>query len=433
MMTVNTRKSMRNYQIAGLFGLIVIAGGLGAWAVFSSIQGAIIAQGVMTVESHSKKIQHKLGGIIKTIRVKEGQRVQAGELLIQLDETESRAQLAILDALLVEQAAQKARLKALRDEADTVKFPGELLARKSEAAVAEAISGQRKLFNTLRAAQIGRHKQLAERIAQFEKQIIGLEAQVEARKKQFKLINGELADLEKLHKQGLVPTSRILSLKRERANLGGQEGELVSSIAQVRSRIGETKLQIIQLKDDDRSKALSELRQIQTQTKEYSERKIVTSALLNRTKITAPRAGFIHQLTAHTIGGVVAPGETIMLIVPELDDLIVAAQVNPQDIDQVQVGQSARVRFSSFNTRTTPEVSAKVTHVSADLTQPDARTPPYYAIKLKLVKEDMKKLGDNKLIAGMPAETYIQTRARSPLSYLIQPLRDQIMRAFREE
>jgi len=424
---------MRHYQIAGLFGLILVAGGLGAWAVLSSIQGAVIAQGVVAVESHSKKIQHQQGGTIKTIKVKEGQRVEAGELLIELDETEAKAQLAILNGLLVEQMAQAARLKAIRDDEDDVPFPVELLALKSQGNVKEALSGQRKLFSALRASQTGKRDQLTKRITQIEKQITGLEAQLEARKEQFKLITSELEDLEMLHKKGLVPTSRILALKRERANLGGQEGELVSNIAQAYSRIGETKLQIIQLKDDERSKTLSELRQVQTQIKENSERKIATSSLLARTRISAPRAGFVLQLTTHTIGGVVAPGEVIMLIVPELDDLIIEARISPQDIDQIQIGQLAKVRFSSFNARTTPEVSASVTHVAADLTQIDAQTPPYYAIKLKMTKEDINKLGDNKLVAGMPAETFIQTRARSPLSYLIQPLRDQIMRAFRED
>lgn len=430
---MNTKKSMRNYQIIGVIGLIVVAGGLGAWAALSSIQGAIIAHGVTTVESHSKKIQHREGGIIKKINVKEGQLVKAGELLIQLDQTDAKAQLAIYDGLLLELNAQAARLKALRDGADKITFPKQLLEQQKDPEVAEILSGQTKLFQALRATSAGRRNQLNERIAQLEKQISGLQSQLVSRKDQYKLISGELASLEELHKKGLVPVSRVLALKRERANLGGQEGQLVSNIAQARSKIGETKLQIIQLEDEDRGKILSELREVEAKLTENRERRIATAAKLRRTRIYAPRAGYVHQLTAHTIGGVVGPGEVIMLIVPKQDDLIVAARVSPQDIDQVHVNQSANIRFSSFNARTTPQVPATVIQVSADLTQVDSQTPPFYSIKLKMTKEGLQKLGDKKLIPGMPAESFIQTRARTPLSYLIQPLRDQIMRAFRED
>ncbi len=430
---METKKSMRYYQMLGLLGLVIVAGGLGAWASLTSIQGAIIAQGVTTVESSSKKIQHREGGIVKTINIKEGQRVREGDVLIELDETEIKSQLAIFEGLLLEQMAQSARLKALRDGAEKINFPAELIERKSEKAVEEIISGQIKLFMALKATSVGRRNQLEERVAQLDKQIIGQQSQLVARRDQFKLISDELTSLEGLLKKGLVPVSRVLALKRERSNLGGQEGELISNIAQTRSRISETKLQIIQLEDEDRGKVLGELRQVETELTQNRERRIATAAKLRRTSILAPRAGYVLQLAVHTIGGVVGPGEVIMLIVPELDDIIVEARVNPQDIDQIFLNQNARVLFSAFNMRTTPEISATVTHVGADLTQQDAQTPPYYAIKLKMTKEDLTKLGDNKLIPGMPAETFIQTRNRTPMSYLIQPLRDQIMRAFREE
>jgi len=430
---METRNSMRYYQIIGLLGLVVVAGGLGAWASLTSIQGAVIAQGVTTVESSSKKIQHREGGIVKAINVKEGQRVKEGEVLIELDETETKAQLAIFEGLLLEQLAQSARLKALRDGVDKISFPAELEKRNLEPAVEEIIAGQSKLFTALKSTSVGRRSQLEERVAQLGKQITGVEAQLKARREQFKLITSELKSLEGLLKKGLVPVSRVLALKRERSNLGGQEGELLSNIAQTRSRISETKLQIIQLEDEERGKVLGELRQVETELTQNRERRIATAAKLRRTSILAPRAGYVLQLSVHTIGGVVGPGEVIMLIVPELDDIIVEARVNPQDIDQIFLNQSARVLFSAFNMRTTPEITATVTHVAADLTQQDAQTPPYYAIKLKMTKEDLVKLGDNKLIPGMPAETFIQTRNRTPMSYLVQPLRDQIMRAFREE
>ena len=430
---METKKSIRKYQILGILGLVIVAGGLGAWASLTSIQGAIIAQGVTTVESSSKKIQHREGGIVKSINVKEGQRVKEGDLLIVLDETETKAQLAIYDGLLLEETAQAARLKALRDGDDEITFPKSLLDRQSDPAVQEVIAGQTKLFKALKATSAGRKSQLEERIGQLQKQIVGLESQLVARRDQFKLISDELKSLEGLLKKGLVPVSRVLALKRERSNLGGQEGELISNIAQTRSRISETKLQIIQLEDEDRGKILSELRQVETDITQNRERRIATAAKLKRTNIVAPRSGYVLQLAVHTIGGVVGPGEVIMLIVPELDDIIVEARVSPQDIDQIFINQAARIRFSSFNSRTTPEIAATVTHVAADLTQKNPQTPPFYAIKLKMATDELAKLGDNKLIPGMPAETFIQTRNRTPLSYLIQPLRDQIFRAFRED
>jgi HlyD family secretion protein len=431
---LETRKSMRNYQLVGVLGLIVVAGGIGAWAALSSIQGAIIASGVTRVETSSKKIQHREGGIIRKIAVKEGQLVKAGDLLIELDQTEAKARHSIVASLVVEGLAQKARLEAMRDETAKITFPAELLDRQSEPTIAGLITAQQKLFAAQRAAQKGRQEQLEQRIEQLKEEIAGLKSQTVSRKEQVDLITRELVDLTKLQKKGLVPVTRLLALQRQKANLEGQQGQLVANIAQTKSRIGETRLQIIQLNDDVRSKTLAELRDVNAKLKESRERAIALTAVLSRTKINAPRTGYVHQLAFHTIGGVIGPGQVIMNIVPELDDLIIEARVKPQDIDSIHISQKARIRFPSFNARTTPEVSGSVFHVAADLTQVDNQTPPFFAIKVKIKKSELEKLGkDNKLIPGMPAETFIQTRARTPLSYLIQPLRDQIMRTFREE
>jgi len=427
-----TRSTLRKYQVFGLVGVILMFGSLGAWAALSQIHGAIIAPGVIVVESYVKKIQHREGGIVAEINVKEGQPVKAGDVLMRLDETETKAELEILQSVLDEFEAKRARLKAERDGSDKIEFQDDLLSRKDHEQIADMIAGQEKLFTTQKAALEGRKEQLTERVGQLNEQIVGLNAQVDSKKEQVRLIQDELKSLKVLQAQGLVPVARVLALEREAARLQGESGQLVGDIAAAKGRIVETKLQIIQLEDDARTKTLSELREAEGRISEVEERKLAAKAKLARTVIRAPRDGMVHQLAVHTIGGVIAPGEAVMLIVPDLDELVIEAHVTPQDIDQVMVGQKAQVRFPAFNQRTTPELTGEVIQVSADLTRADAQTPPYYVIRVRLTEDQVKRLGDNKLKPGMPAESFVQTGERTPLDYLLQPLSDQIARTFRE-
>ncbi len=433
MKEISTRKSMKNFQLAGFLGLITVLGTIGLWSVNTDIQGAVIASGVTMVESHSKKIQHREGGIVSKILVKDGDKVNAGALLVLLDDTEIKASLAIIDGNLNELEALSARLKALRDGTKAITFPKFLLDQEKNPAIKSLLKGERKLLKVQQASQVGRRAQLNKRVMQLDEQIGGFRSQAASRDLQMELISKELVNLENLFKKGLVPASRVLALRRDKSALEGEKGGLVARVAEAKSKISETKLQIIQLDDDARTNFLSELRDASVKITEARERRIAIAARLNRMVIRAPQTGFIHQLNIHTVGGVVGPGETVMLIVPELDNLIINARITPQDIDQVGVGQLAMVRFPAFNQRTTPQVEAKVSYVSADLTQPKDNMPPYFAVKLKLDEEAIGKLGENKLIPGMPAEAFIQTRARTPFSYLIQPLKDQVTRAFREE
>ena len=429
---INTRSSMRNYQLIGFIGLIVVAGSIGAWSVMSSIQGAIISSGITKVEGYSKKVQHGEGGIVTKINVKDGDRVEAGDLLIALDETEIKAQADILDALIAENLSKSARLKALRDNIEQIEFPSEVTNQNTNEKMAEIITGQVSLFNALRAARAGRSSQLEERIIQMHKEIGGLEAQLTAKKEQLQLISTELVTIEELHEKKLVSVTRVLSLKRERASLSGQLGELDANIAKTHGRIGEIKLQIIQMDNEDRSKDLNDLREVESRLAELSERRIAIQAKLKRSIIRAPQSGFIHQLAVHTINGVISAGEVVMLIVPELDALIIEAQIDPKDIDNVKVGHFARLRFTTFAQRTTPEIAGIVSFVSADITQLDNTAPPFFTAKIEIEDSELKKLGDNKLIPGLPAEVFIQTTAYAPMDYLLKPLKDQIEHAFRE-
>ena len=425
-------KSLRHYQIAGFVGSGLVIGVFGLWSALASIQSAIIAPGVIVVESHLKRIQHRDGGIVAEIAVKEGERVEAGQVLVRLDETDTRAELAILQGTRDELSAKRARLIAERDEAEEIQFPEALLSGTADPRIADLLAGQRKLFSVRKAALEGRIEQLTERVGQLDQEISGLAAQYASKKEQTVLVREELANLRKLLQQGLVEANRVFALDRERARLEGEEGELVASIAAAKGRISETKLQIIQITDDARTRSLTELREAEAGIAETTERLIASGAKLARMEIRAPRTGIVHQLIVHTIGGVVAPGADIMAIVPDLDELVIDAQVRPEDIDQVTIGQAAQVRFPAFDLRTTPEINGEVVQVAADLTRTSEDSLPFYAVRVHLGPEQIKLLGANKLKAGMPAEAFIQTHERTPLSYFLQPLTDQVAHTFRE-
>ncbi len=427
-----TIRSLRRYQLAGFVTVSMLVFGLGGWTAFASIQGAVIAPGVTVVESYLKRIQHRDGGIVAEIAVAEGERVEANQVLIRLDETDAQAELAIIEASLDELEAKRERLVAERDDSSDIAFPDELLARSAGPRIANIMAGQRKLFAAQKAALRGRIEQLTERIGQLEQEIEGLSAQLASKKEQTGLVGEELEDLKQLLKKGLVQANRVFALDRERARLEGEEGELLATIASTKGRISEIKLQIIQVEDDARTKTLSDLREAEAGIAENNQKQIAAKAKLERTTIRAPRPGHVHQLAVHTIGGVIGPGFEIMAIVPDLDQLVVDVHVKPQDVDQVEIGQVARLRFPAFDLRTTPETLGEVIHVAADLTNPPEQQQPYYAVRVRIRPDQFKLLGPNKLRSGMPADAFIQTRERTPLSYLLQPLTDQIAHTFRE-
>ncbi|MFW6077108.1 MAG: HlyD family type I secretion periplasmic adaptor subunit [Hyphomicrobiales bacterium] len=432
MSNARTLKSLRFYQIIGLAGLLVVFGSLGAWAGMSSIRGAVIASGTIVVEGHSKRVQHRDGGIVADIRVEDGDYVEAGDLLIRLDETETRAELAIIESVLDESEARRARLRAERDGADAVRFPPELLARRDDPDVAELLEGQERLFESQKAVLDGRREQLNQRVGQLEEEIAGVTAQATSTSEQSRLIGGELESLRPLLDDGFVSLTRVRGLEREQARLVGDIGQREAEVARVRARIGETRLEIIELTDDARSKTLEELGEAESRIAELRERRLEAQTKLSRTSLRAPLAGLVHELTAHTIGGVIGAGDTVMSIVPQADDLVIEAQVQTQDIDEIVEGQSAIVRFTAFNQRNTMQADAEVVHVSADTSRETRDAPPTFAVRLQLSPEQLDMLGDLKLKPGMPADVFIQTRNRTPLSYLLQPLSDQVARSFRE-
>jgi HlyD family secretion protein len=392
----------------------------------------VIAAGQVVVDSNVKKVQHPTGGVVGEIRVRDGDRVNVGDLVIKLDETVTRASLSMVIKQLDQFDARQARLVAERDGNAELKFPPSLVARRANADVAEVIAGELSLFDARRTAMEGQRAQLGERVVQLREEIRGLEAQAIAKRKQVALINQELEGVEKLFRQNLVPITRLTSLQREASRLDGEEGQLVAQIASSRGRIAEIELQIIQIIQDLKREVATELREVQGKIGEFAERKVAAEDQLKRIEIRAPQDGFVHQLAVHTVGGVINAGEPVMLIVPQADSMVVEARIAPQDIDQIHPGQRVTLRFSAFSQRTTPEIYATLARVSADLTRETQTNTAYYTARITIPEDELAKLEGRTLIPGMPVEAFIQTSPRTALSYLVKPFEDQVMRAFRE-
>ena len=429
----STDASIRYFRLLGYVSVLLMVGLGGAWSALASLNGAVIAPSTIMSESNAKRVQQKEGGIVQRILVKDGERVVEGQPLIDIDDTEVRSELAIIDSLLIEELAKRARLEAQLADQETISFPEELMKRSGEQQIAKMMGSQTRLHTARRAALTGKIDQLNQQVIQISEQIEGLDAQVVAMEHQISLIKNELVDLRKLQKDGLMQKSRVLAMEREQARLEGGRGELIGARAAAKSRSSEIKLRIIQLKEDELSQALIDLRQSESRISELEERRIAAAEKLDRLVVRAPITGTIFQLAVHTEGGVITPAETLMMISPEADDLILEAHVLPRNIEQVSVGQEARVRFTAFDTHTTPEVSGEVFSVASDTTRLSNETPPFYIVRIRISAGEIAKIGQHKLKPGMPAEAFIQTGARSPLSYLVKPLRDQIEHVWREQ
>jgi HlyD family secretion protein len=430
--THDPRAAIRRLNLLGLAAVAVLIGGFGGWAATSQLAGAVIASGWIVVESNVKRVQHPTGGIVGEILVKEGSAVEAGDVVIRLDDTQTRATLGIVRSQLDELTARLARLTAERDGAEEVTFPPALVERQHEPAIAAAMSGERKLFESRRTALSGQQAQLRERIAQINEEIGGLTSQHEAKGREIAFIAEELVGVSQLWQQNLVSIVRYMALQRDKARLEGERGQFVAEIARARGRIAEIELQIIQLEQNFRTEVLKEMREVEGKIVELQERRNAAEDQLKRVDIRAPQAGFVHQLAVHTVGGVIGQGETIMQIVPRADTLVVEAKVAPQDIDQVAVGAKATVRIMAGNRRTVPDITGVVTYVAADLTREQQSQLAYFLVRAALPEEEVKRLGDLRLMPGMPVEVFIETQMRTPLDYLLKPLSEQIARTFRE-
>jgi HlyD family secretion protein len=412
--------------------VIGLLGGLGGWTATTELAGAVIAPGILVVENHVKKVQHPTGGVVVELGVKDGDKVDAGDVLLKLNSAQARATLQIINGNLDELAARGARLEAEREGADRVTYPADLLARAQDPELQRILAGEQKLFELRQNSRLGQKKQFSERITQLRQEITGLMAQKAAKEREIALIGKELSSIHDLYRQGLITLARLTEIERTAARLNGEQGQLIAAVAQARGKIAEIELQIIQIDQELRSEVGAQLADLRARNYELVERRAAAEDQMVRLNVRAPQAGIVHQLAVHTVGGVVQAGEPLMIIVPSSTALAVEARIPPAEIDRVHPGQNVALRFSSFNHRTTPEIEGQLARISPDVSLDQRTGTSYYTAHIGISLEELHRLGAVKLLPGMPVESFIVTERRTVLSYLMKPLSDQLFRAFRQ-
>src|SRR5262249_32140753 len=424
--TSGARRSMRRHLVAAIVVTSILIIGVGGWGATAVISGAVVASGSIVVDSNVKKVQHLTGGLVGELRVRDGDRVKAGDIVVRLDQTVTRSNLAVVTKGLDELWARKGRLASERDSLDALVFPAHFQGRESDPEAAAVMDAERKLFELRRSARSGQKAQFRQQIEQLREEITGLTGQQKAKTREIELIKGELEGVRELFKKNLVPLTRLNQLERESTRLEGERAQLIASVAQAKGKIAEIDLKIIQIDQDLSSEVAKEMREIDGKIGEFVERKVTAEDQLQRVEIRAPIDGTVFQLAVHTIGGVIAAGEPIMLIVPDGDNLMVEAKVSPQDIEQVKLKQNTVLRFPAFNVPATPQINGPVPTISADISTDQRTGSSYYTVRIGLLPEEVSRMGNVKLVPGMPVECFIQTGERTVISYLLKPLRDQL-------
>lgn len=419
-----------------IFGLLVVGlmfGGIAGWAISTKIEGAVVASGMVAVESNRKTVQHLEGGIVGEIFVQEGEYAQAGQLLMRLDDTRTQANLAIVVNQQNDFLAQRARLTAELTGKASIAYPPRLLASAGETEVDEMIVAQDRLFTARGEARVAEAASVQQRIAAFSEQIKGLKQQGVAVKKELNLSRDELVVLERLRQKELVPVTRVMELQRSIARLEGQRAGGRAQIASLKAQIHEAEAQIARADKDFREQVSRDLTTVQAQLYTLIEQRAAAEDRLERGEIRAPQAGRILDLRVHTKGGVIIAGDPIMNIIPSEDELVLMAQVPPADVDRVSTGLDATIRLTAFNQDTTPEIIGRVQTISADSVFDEAKQTSFYRTQISISKSELSKIGGLQLVPGMPAEILIKTGERQVISYLIKPLLDSFARTFRDE
>ena len=422
------RRSIRRHMFFGLFvviGLFVVAG---RWATVTIISGAVVAPGQIVVEGNVKKVQHASGGTVGKLFVKDGDHVNAQDILIKLEDTSTKANLSIAKKNENELLIRKARLIAEVEGAKSFDVPPALLEYANSPEIQSILTEETGVMNSKLSGIESQKAQLSQRVAQLNEEIKGLNKQLEAKTSEMSIASNELAAMVKLLQQSLAPQQRVDDMRKDYARLEGEQGSLIANIAQTNGKISETNLQILQIDRDHLTEVSKELRDTESKLSEAVQRRIETEDLLGKSEIRAPQQGVIYELSVHSPGSVISAGEPIMFIVPDDETLAVEAKIAPNDIDQVTVGQGADLRFTAFNQRTTPIVGGEIEFISPDLVTDQRTGANYYTarIKIKPSSEPMK------LLPGMPAEAFIKTTDRSVISYILKPLSDQLARSFKE-
>ncbi|WP_299501847.1 HlyD family type I secretion periplasmic adaptor subunit [uncultured Roseobacter sp.] len=417
----------------GALALVVLVGVLGVWSVQARISGAVIAPGMIQVESNRQVLQHPQGGVVGALLVKDGDQVAAGDVVLRFDDTQLRSELAIIEGQLFEVLARKARLQAERDGLSALPISEELQEMAAQdPSVQSLVDGQARLFAARAASLKQSAGQISEQIAQAENQIEGATAQLSAFETQRELIETELTDSQTLFEKGLSPAARVSALQREQARLLGEIGSVTASVAQLRGQIAALNIERIALTTRLREEAITTLRDLQFQEVELVQRRLSTRDTLSRMDLRAPVSGVIYGSRVFALQAVVSPAEPIMYIIPQDQPMVVSARIDPIHVDQVHLGQTATLRFAAFDQRMTPELYGQVTKLSADVFTDETTGVSYYQVELIPDDTEMEKLGGQVLLPGMPVEAFIRTAERSPLNYLAKPLTDYFTRAFRD-
>jgi HlyD family type I secretion membrane fusion protein len=426
---LNTRKVVGT----GRFIILVFFLGFMGWAAVVPLASAIQSPGVIVVESHRKTIQHLEGGIVDTVNVKEGDAVHAGELMVQLDDTQARSSLQLLKGEGDAMMAQEARLTAERDGDDHVTFPADLLARQNDPKVAEAIKGETNTFKTRRETLLKQVDILNQRNSENNSMIAGLKKEQESIDLQMMLVQKETTSVETLYARGLSTLPRFLALQRQSADLTGQRGQLVEKIAQVQLSSGENELQAMNVKNQYMSDVVKDLRDVQTKRFDLLDRIHAAQDVLNRLTIRAPVTGKVVGLAVHAKGAVVRPGDTIMEIVPLKDELEVEARVRPEDADSIHIGMDAHVSMSAYQRRRLPTLNGVVRTISADRLTDQRTGQPYFSVLITVDKGPLRGFSDAKLLPGLPVEVALETGDRTAMSYFTEPITDVFRKGMREK
>ena len=422
--------SMEGPRKIGLYIFFLIFGLFGFWSAFAPLDGAAFAPGTVTVKSYNKVVQHLEGGIVAEILVQDGDVVEAGQPLLELDDTQARTSLEIINSQYVALRMREARLISERDGASEVDYPTALA--MSTANAAQEMGAQNQLFEARRDSNEGRMQILEQRVNQLQNQVRGMEALQTTKESLARSFSEELEDTQKLPDQGFSEKTRLREAERSFASFSGEAAELTANIAATRVQIGETELQILQLKSDFHSEVVSELSEVQTSLKDASERLTALQDVVSRTTITAPDAGVVNGMQVHTVGGVISAGSPIAEIVPGNDELVIQASVSPVDIDRVSEGQEARIRFSTFGSRA-PTFFGTLISLSADALADESTGASFYLARIELNADSREELGNLVLLPGMPAEVFINTGSRTFLQYLFKPLSNTVARSFNED
>lgn len=426
------RWSASKHLVIGVITLVILVGGFGTWSVMAQIAGAVITTGQIEVDRNRQIVQHPDGGVVDEILVDEGDTVAVGDLLIRLDATVLQSELSVVEGQLFEILARGARLEAERDDLTNLTFDPILLTSENTDVV-DLIAGQNRLFQARLETNDRSSEQLTQQRAQIASQLVGIQSQQTALGTQRSLIARELIDQQSLLDRGLAQASRVLALQREEASLLGRVGELTAQAAQAAERMTEIEIQVLGLSSTRREEAITQLRDLQYNELELSERHRTLTRQLDRLDIRAPVSGIVYGLQIFAPQSVILPADPVLFLIPQDRPLVIATQVQVTDVDQIFLGQEVTLRLSAFDQRRTPELKGKVTLVSADAFQDENSGLSYYRAEVQLNEGEIDRLPtDMTLIPGMPVEAFVRTADRSPMGYLLKPLADYFTRAFRE-